>query len=191
MSAKETMDTQSIANDTTEAIGEIKAEQATQALKSYENRGIRAISKNQVIKSDDQVVIESMAARIRDLEAQLENQARESHEKSEADYHFHTGTAIRFSNFMVRHLSITDLLAFEKHVDMELARYRAFQPDTLNAYLWIFEYMLDNDAGLKKLKDNLEKADFDRISSNADKYREQLRHWEKTGEEPTVASTHP
>lgn len=166
-------------------IHELKLEQAEEALQPYEARSIYTDKPLKTkAKSDNDIVIEAMTARIRELEQSLETQARELHEKSEAAHEYHSATALAFAHFILDKSDVDEFLAFEQHIDSMLARFSKFQPDVLNAYLWVFEMALDDVDGLINLDERLDKVDFDRIAANVEKYNEQLLHWEKTGEAP-------
>ena len=142
------------------------------------------MSKKDFVKSNDQIIIESMADRIRQLEKSLAEQAKQAHEESEAAHSFHAATSLAFAHFILDKSSVDEFLAFEQHINEMLARHSTFQPDVLDAYLWVFEMALDDVDGLLNLDERLDKADFDRIEANVKKYDKQLEHWKKTGKAP-------
>ena len=131
------------------------------------------------MKSDNTIIIESMAARIRDLE----EEARKSNEKADIKSDFEAGVKSAFSKFITQKQSADNFLEFESHINHELTRFSKFQPDILEAYLWVFE--IANDEGLLEYAvSGLDDKSRARILGNIEKYRAQLKHWEKTGETP-------
>lgn len=137
------------------------------------------------MKSDHDIIVESMAARIRELEGELAAAANISHENSEKAYDLNNGIKIALSDFIVESTGDnTTLLDFDQYIDRHINRLSIFQPDLLDAYLWVFEGLINDDKLKANKHTGLSQADVERIKANAREYRSQLRHWDKTGEEP-------
>ena len=130
-------------------------------------------------KSNDTVIIEAMAARIRELEGQIENQ----HLAAEEKYNFNSSVKSAFSEYITDKNSGDTFLDFEKHINALIGKYRSFQPALLEVYLWVFEIAMDEGL-LNPSASGLDKASSERIINNVVKYRAQLKHWEQTGEPP-------
>lgn len=132
------------------------------------------------IKSDQEVIIESMAERIRGLECELKTFKEYTHEENESQYNI--GVAIKgaFDDFIrsqdksVKERQET-LLNFEQYIESELEE--AHQGDSrkglLEAYLWVFE--IANGEDELEGGDQNYKAAVARITANMNKYNKELR----------------
>lgn len=135
------------------------------------------------MKSDQEIIVESMAARIRELEGELETEKKNRHEEHEEKYQFNSCVKIFFSEFIIKSSGKDPkLLDFEKYIEAKIAESNVVDPALFEVYLWVFEGLVDNDR-LSNERSGLNPEDIERITINTEAYRSQLRHWEKTGED--------
>lgn len=126
------------------------------------------------MKSNDTVIIESMAARIRELEGQLSQQQQSIDTKNDCNI----GAKSTLSDFIREQLGADTLLDFERFIEVKLARNTSVQPDLLDAYLWVFEIAYDEGLLEPSAKNSLDEESSARLISNVRKYRAQLKAWE-------------
>lgn len=129
-------------------------------------------------KSNKKIILESMAARIRELETQVEKQGN----TNDAINSLNTSLIESFARYFTDKGDAAQLLEFERHIDKLLLEYDTIlQPDVLYAYLGVFETvkwddLLDND----NIYDDNRKAN---VNSKIKSYQEQLQKWVDGGRE--------
>lgn len=127
-------------------------------------------------KSNKKIVRESLTARIRELEAQVEQQNKTAVTINSLN----ASLNLSFSRYFTDTNDISELLAFERHTDKLLAEHNTPQSaslDVLYAYLEVFE-AVDRDGLLEADADNaFGSEDRIRIKANITAYQSQLKQW--------------
>lgn len=133
------------------------------------------------MKETTDIVIESMACRIRELEGLV----AEQHKKSEALYEYNAGIKLAFSAYIRSSNATTttntaSILNFEKYMMERIESRTITQPDFLDAYLYVMEIAIDN-GDIEPSDDGLvSEADYKRIEDNIEKFNKTLDSWKKT-----------